>query len=176
MKWVILRVVEIKIILFALIVISLLFIMGCDINLGEIEEVEVGIRCDEISMAGAMLGDSVDTAISEICKDACLSNVMKYSPNYRCHTTSLKLICSCKVTPEREEQLRIINERDETKELNNKCESICEPECKRYFDTYEPPVGEPFYLSVPIDTRDDVSCHCGCMNRGLWVDTKAVKN
>ena len=159
--------------------ISILFVLGflvigCDSILGEIEEVEIGIRCDEISMAGAMLGESVDSSISEICKDVCLRNVMKYSPEYRCHATSLKLICSCVVTPERKEQLKIIKERDETKELNKKCEIICEPECKNHFDRNNPPVGEPFYLAVPIETRDDFYCYCGCMNRGLW-DTKAVK-
>jgi hypothetical protein len=162
------------------IVIPILFVLGfivigCDSILGEIEEVETGIRCDEISMAGAMLGDDVDTSVSEICKDACLSNAMKYSPDYRCHATSLKLICSCVVTPERKEQLGILKEREETKDLNKKCETLCEPECKRYFDTYEPTVGQPFYLAVPIEMRDDVYCDCGCMNRGLWVDTKAVK-
>ena len=150
------------------IVIPILFVLGflvigCDSILGEIEEVETGIRCNEISMAGAMLGDDVDTSISEICKDACLRNVMKYSPNYRCHATSLKLICSCIVTPERKQQLDIIKREEDKSKLNSECEGICKSKrvCEDTTVNYE--LGETYDLSIPNSQGN--YCDCRCISR-----------
>jgi hypothetical protein len=132
-------------------------VIGCDSILGEIEEVETGIKCDEVSLAGAMLGDDVDTSISEICKDTCLRNVMEYSPDYRCHATSLKLICSCIVTPEREEQIAILEEQKKTREINVNCESLCKSErvCEDTYVNYEH--GETY--DIPIQ-----NCDCRCVS------------
>lgn len=139
------------------------FVIGCDSILGEIEEVETGIRCDEISMAGAMLGESVDSSISEICKDVCLRNVMKYSPEYRCHATSLKLICSCVVTPERKEQLEIIKMEEQKSKLNSECEGICKS--KRVCE--DMPVNYKFgeLYDIPTSNGQGDYCDCRCISR-----------
>ena len=150
------------------IVIPMLFVLGflvigCDSILGEIEEVETGIRCDEISIAGAMLGDDVDTSISEICKDTCLRNVMKYSPDYRCHATSLKLICSCIVTPERKQQLDIIKREEDKSKLNSECEEICKS--KRVCE--DTPVNYKFeeLYDIPTSNGQGNYCDCRCISR-----------
>ena len=141
-------------------------VIGCNNILGEKEEVETGIRCDQISMAGAMLGDSVDTSIREICKDACLRNVMKYSPEYRCHATSLKLICSCIVTPERKEQLNIIKRQEEKSKLNSECEEICKSKrvCEDMPVNYES--GELY--DIPTSNGQGNYCDCRCISRNPY--------
>lgn len=96
-----------------------LFLMGCARILNETEEIQVKLKCGEVTGGAMMLGMTTDEAISEICKEACLGNSMKYSNSYKCNANSNNLVCDCIITPERKEQLKAAENLQKQKELED---------------------------------------------------------